>query len=252
MWANITIEFYKFWRQKPSFCGILILLGLMSYNAVATKIGPKQLIFEFGAVQWIVIILLAIGSSFFAMEYQNNTMTILVYKQRNRRVIYGAKLVVILLYGILLTIIATLFTFILKPLIVGQRYNWLTTQIDQQSMITALQMSVVGTLIYACFIVTLAFLLFMLIRVNTAVIGIGLAIGFWGAGISDALMEVVAPWINILRWGPLNMIYVTSQLTNTSYTKISHLTNPEIILGTLLYTVLFTWLGYLLFKHQKI
>ncbi|SPD94632.1 hypothetical protein LAP9435_2977 [Lactiplantibacillus plantarum] len=52
----------------------------MSYSAMTTKVSALQLVFEFGAVQWIVIILIAVGSAFFAMEYQNHTMLLLVYK----------------------------------------------------------------------------------------------------------------------------------------------------------------------------
>ncbi|MFT0650658.1 ABC transporter permease [Lactiplantibacillus plantarum] len=212
---------------------------------MTTKVSALQLVFEFGAVQWIVIILIAVGSAFFAMEYQNHTMLLLVYKQVKRRVIYGTKLEVILLYGVLLTVIAMLFTFVLKFLTVGQHYSWLTTQIDHRAMITVL-----GTLIYACFMVTLASLLFMLIRVNTVVIGTGLAVGFLGAGVSVGLMEALPSWVNVLRWGPLNMIFITQQLASTTDTQVSHLTNPAIIGGTLAYAVLFFCLGYLLFKHR--
>ncbi|KZE01387.1 ABC transporter permease protein [Lactiplantibacillus plantarum] len=241
MQTNIMMELYKFWHQKTPYYGALALLGLMSYSAMTTKVSALQLVFEFGAVQWIVIILIAVGSAFFAMEYQNHTMLLLVYKQVKRRVIYGTKLEVILLYGVLLTVIAMLFTFVLKFLTVGQHYSWLTTQIDHRAMITVLLINVLGTLIYACFMVTLASLLFMLIRVNTVVIGTGLAVG---------LMEALPSWVNVLRWGPLNMIFITQQLASTTDTQVSHLTNPAIIGGTLAYAVLFFCLGYLLFKHR--
>ncbi|WP_434432726.1 ABC transporter permease [Lactiplantibacillus paraplantarum] len=250
MQTNIMMELYKFWHQKTPYYGALALLGLMIYSAMTTKVSALQLVFEFGAVQWIVIILIAVGSAFFAMEYQNHTMLLLVYKQVKRRVIYGTKLEVILLYGVLLTVIAMLFTFVLKFLTVGQHYSWLTTQIDHRAMITVLLINVLGTLIYACFMVTLASLLFMLIRVNTVVIGTGLAVGFLGAGVSVGLMEALPSWVNVLRWGPLNMIFITQQLASTTDTQVSHLTNPAIIGGTLAYAVLFFCLGYLLFKHR--
>ncbi|KZU77316.1 hypothetical protein [Lactiplantibacillus plantarum] len=90
----------------------------------------------------------------------------------------------------------------------------------------------------------------MLIRVNTVVIGTGLAVGFLGAGVSVGLMEALPSWVNVLRWGPLNMIFITQQLASTTDTQVSHLTNPAIIGGTLAYAVLFFCLGYLLFKHR--
>lgn len=252
MRISLKMEFYKFWHQKTGFYGLLTLLGLMGYSAVTTKVGPTQLVFEFGAVQWIIIILIAVGSAFLAMEYQNHTMTLLVYKQANHRVIYAAKLMTILLYGVLLTGVATLVTFILKALLVGNRYSWLTTQVDHRPLVSVLLMNVVGTLVYACFVVTLACLLVMLIRVNAVVIGIGLAIGFLGAGISVDLMKALSSWVTILRWGPLNMIFVTQQLANSPYARVSHLSNTAIIGGTLVYAILFAWLGYWLFKHRRV
>ncbi|MCG0637846.1 ABC transporter permease [Lactiplantibacillus plantarum] len=64
MQTNIMMELYKFWHQKTPYYGALALLGLMSYSAMTTKVSALQLVFEFGAVQWIVIILIAVGSAF--------------------------------------------------------------------------------------------------------------------------------------------------------------------------------------------
>ncbi len=252
MMPSLQEELFKFTHQKIFVGGILTLLLLMSYSALTIEMSTTQLIFEFGAVQWIPIIVIAVGSAFFAMEYQHHTILILLYKTTNKWQIYLAKLLVVWVYSMVLILIAALFTVILKFLLVGQQYAWLAPVIDHQTRLALLLGNSLGTLVYALFIVTLAFMLIMLLRLNAAVIGVGLSMGFMGAGFSVALMKSFASLVPIIRWNPLNMIFVTQQLANPPYAAVSHLSNGEIIGGNIIYAIIFTILGYYLFKHRRI
>ncbi|KRL95844.1 ABC superfamily ATP binding cassette transporter, membrane protein [Levilactobacillus hammesii DSM 16381] len=242
-------ELFKFSHQKSVAAGILVLIILMTYSVLTTKTNTTQVIFEFGAVQWIPIIMIAIGSTFWAMEYQNRTILILLYKNTSRWQIYLAKLVIVWLYSIVLTLIATLLTIVFKSFLV--RTPWSALIINHQTQLDLLMGNVMGTLIYALFIVTLSFMLIMLLKLNAAVIGVGLALGFLGAGISVALMKTFTSLIPILRWNPLNMIFVTQQLANPPYAAVSHLSSLEIIGGNLIYAAIFIFLGYALFKNRR-
>lgn len=248
--ASLRAELFKFSHQKSALAGILILILLMVYSVFTTKVDSTQVIFEFGAVQWIPIIMIAVGSTFFAMEYQNRTILILLYKNTKRWQIYWAKLMIVWLYSLVLTLIATLLTIVLKSSLV--RTPWSALISNHQTLLTLLIGNVIGTVIYALFIVTLSFMLIMLIKINVAVIGIGLALGFLGAGISVALMGAFTSLIPILRWNPLNMIFITQQLANPAYAAVSHLSSFEIIGGNLSYAAIFIILGYGLFKKRQI
>lgn len=61
---SLTEEFYKFNHQKVLLYGILTLLFLMIYGGVSSDVTQASLVFGFGAVQWIPIILIAVGSAF--------------------------------------------------------------------------------------------------------------------------------------------------------------------------------------------
>ncbi|WP_211089733.1 ABC transporter permease [Levilactobacillus tujiorum] len=248
--TSLRAELFKFNHQRSALAGILILILLMVYSVLTTKVDSTQVIFEFGAVQWIPIIMIAVGSTFFAMEYQNRTILILLYKNTKRWQIYWAKLMIVWLYSLVLTVIATLLTIVLKFLLI--RTPWSALISKHQTLLTLLTGNVIGTVIYALFIVTLSFMLIMLIKINVAVIGIGLALGFLGAGISVALMGAFTSLIPILRWNPLNMIFITQQLANPAYAAVSHLSFFEIIGGNLSYAAIFIILGYGLFKKRRI
>ncbi|NLR33185.1 ABC transporter permease subunit [Lactobacillus sp. ZJLC3-7] len=250
MMTSLRAELFKFNHQRSALAGILILILLMVYSVLTTKVDSTQVIFEFGAVQWIPIIMIAVGSTFFAMEYQNRTILILLYKNTKRWQIYWAKLMIVWLYSLVLTVIATLLTIVLKFLLI--RTPWSALISKHQTLLTLLTGNVIGTVIYALFIVTLSFMLIMLIKINVAVIGIGLALGFLGAGISVALMGAFTSLIPILRWNPLNMIFITQQLANPAYAAVSHLSFFEIIGGNLSYAAIFIILGYGLFKKRRI
>lgn len=245
-------ELYKFEHQKTLLYGILILFLLMIYGVITSKVDKKLLIFGFGAVQWVPIILIAVGSAFFEMEYNNNTIVILLYKTTSKLKIYIFKFLVVFLYGILLTGLATIFTLLLKIIFVGNKYSWTSYLSGRGPLIRLLALNMTGTIIYAFFIVSLSFMLIMLTRINAVVIGTGLAMGFLGASISVALMKSFANLVSILKWNPLNMIFITQQLANNSYAKVSNLSSFQIIEGNLLYGIIFATLGYILFRYRRV
>lgn len=252
METNLKQETFKFIHQRSSILGIILLVLLMTYSALISKITKAQIIFEFGAIQWIPIILIAVSSSFFFLEYQNNTILLLLYKSSNKFKIFISKFLVLWIYGLLLTIIATLYTFILKYIIIGNDYGWSIVVTNNKSLLELILSNVLGTLIYSLFIISLSFVLIISTKLNSVVIAIGLGLGFMGAGISVALMKSFSLQASFIRWNPLNMIFITQQLANPPYSKVSNLDNTEIIIGTLSYAAIFLLFGYKLFKRRNV
>jgi ABC-2 type transport system permease protein len=224
----------------------------MLYSAFdGTKFSRLTISQGFGAGQWIILILITVGSTFVDMEYQNGTIITLFYKNSNRVMIYLDKLLIIILYGFSLVIFSTIFTFIFKAILVGQRYNWRAIY-GQHSLFNNLMLNMLGSVVYMLFIVTLAFLLVSLIKVNAAVVGIGFIIVFWGSYFSSLLIIAVPGLSSIMKWNPLNMIYVISQLTNSGLAKFTHLNADQLIIGNFVYALLFVALGYLSFKKRRV
>ncbi|KRM41820.1 ABC transporter permease [Lentilactobacillus parafarraginis] len=252
MKRSLQREFYKFYHQRVPLYGAVILLVLMLYTTVSQSgISENVIVHGFGAGQWITIIMVAIASSFVAMEYQNRTIMTLFYKSNNQATIFFAKFLVISLYGGLLTVMSLVVTLIFKMIFVGNHYSW-TTIYQQHHLIVGLTLNMVGAVIYMLFIIALAFLLITVIRVNAAVVGIGLAIGFFGAGLSSFMMGAFPGLTAIIKWNPLNMINIIGQLANANDSKFSLLTDSQLIWANLTYVLIFLIVGMVVFKRQRV
>ncbi len=252
MKTSLKQEFYKFRHQRIPLYGAIALVILMLYAAVSSSDVNRMIIAQgFGAGQWITIIMITIASTFVAMEYENRTIMTLFYKSSNKSAIYFAKFIVMVVYGVLMLIFGMLLTFILKAVMVGGKYQW-GAMYGQHSLVTDLVLNTAGTFIYLLFIITVAFLLITLIRVNAAVVGIGLVIIFMGADFSSLIMSALPHLAAIIKWNPLNMVFVINQLANSSYEKFSDLSLLQIITGNLIYAVIFIVIGDLLFKSRRV
>jgi ABC-2 type transport system permease protein len=250
---SLSEEYFKFKHQNIPLYSIVILLLLLIYTGVSTtKVSSKLIAMGFGTIQWVPIIIIAVGSAFFAMEYNNNTILIMLYKSSNRFKIYMAKFGVMALFETVLVVIGTLFTFVLKMVLTGNEYRWSAIFMGHSTLLTALLLNMFGTILYCLFMVALSFALIMWIKINAAVIGIGLAIGFMGSSISASLMEGAPGLIGITKWNPLNFIFICNQLSMPKFIHYSHLTNGQLILGTVVYTLLFMFIGYRLFKKRRV
>lgn len=253
MRSNLKQEFYKFGHQRVPAYGVIALFILMLYTAISQPHVNQTMVGQgFGAGQWITIIMITIASTFVAMEYENRTIVMLFYKTSHKAEIYGAKLIVIILYGLGLLLLSGLLTLALKGLLIGNRYQWLASY-QQSTLAETLLLNLLGAFIYSLFIVTLAFCLIALIQNNSAVVGIGLVIAFLGAPFSDVIMDNFRSFIPVLKWNPFNMIYVMNQLAAPHvFMKASYLTNSQIIGANMIYALIFALIGYLLFKRHRV
>lgn len=251
MGASLKEEIYKFYHEKIALYGILTMLALMIYNALTANITRSTLAFGFGSVEWIPIILIAVGSAFFDMEYSNNTIIMMIYKNSRKLKIYLAKFIVVFVYSLILTVLAILFTFILNELFIPVTLKW-DVNFYRYTLWSAFLLNMMGTVIYSFFIVGLSFMLIMLVKVNAVVICVGLALAFFGTSFSIGIMEALPSLINITKWNPLSMIFISQQLTRNSLSLRSNLTDIQLIIATFIYGILFAILGFYLFKHRRV
>ena len=251
MGASLKEEIYKFYHEKIALYGILTMLDLMIYNALTANITRSTLAFGFGSVEWIPIILIAVGSAFFDMEYSNNTIIMMIYKNSRKLKIYLAKFIVVFVYSLILTVLAILFTFILNELFIPVTLKW-DVNFYRYTLWSAFLLNMMGTVIYSFFIVGLSFMLIMLVKVNAVVICVGLALAFFGTSFSIGIMEALPSLINITKWNPLSMIFISQQLTRNSLSLRSNLTDIQLIIATFIYGILFAILGFYLFKHRRV
>lgn len=251
MGTSLYQEVYKLKYQRTPIYGIVILFLLMLYTA-ANDTTRNMISMGYGTGQWIIIILIAIGSYSIAMEFQNRTIVNLFYKNSHKEVIYFSKYIVLVAYGILLTILGTIFSIILAKIFVGNKYDWSQTYHNGRSLINNLLVNELGTILLVFLVVALAFFLIALFKINAVVVGIGLGIAYLGSQISTAFMQTFVNLAWVIRWNPFNMFYIMGQLSDNTYPKYSNLNNEQIIFGTIIYTIIFLGLGYILFRRRRV
>lgn len=252
MKTTLAHEFYKLIHQKTTWLTILVLLGLMIYACIPTAYITRNLVAQgFGAGQWATIIMIAVSANFVTMEFRNNTMPTLLYKSPSKQAVFWAKLLVLLVAGVVLLLIGLVFALIIKAILVGNRFPW-SSIYHQHSLIDALLLNMFGVALYLLFTVTLSLLLVSWFKSTATVIIIGFFIGFLGASISAVVMQAIPGLASIWAWNPLNMINVISQLGDGTVIKLSHLTNGELIAGNLIYALIFLLLGLHAFKKRRI
>lgn len=180
MGNNLSQEIYKFTHQRTSLYGLLIMIALMLYSSIpAYKVNPFLITQGFGAIQWCAIIMVAVSADSISMEYRNNTMVTLLFKSNHPFTIYLAKLITLVVYGITLLLAGFICSLILM-LLLGNNYSW-SDNFHGYSLITALGYNFLGAFIYLLFTISLSLLLVILLKSNSIVIIIGLAVDFLGA-----------------------------------------------------------------------
>ena len=251
MKITLSHEFYKIVHQRSSWLALIILFGLMVYTATPAAYISKNIVSQgFGVGQWIIIIMIALSANFVAMELQNNTMATLLYKSPSRTTVFIAKLIVLIIYSIVLLIVGFLFALMIKLLFANGRFYWQMIYY-QHSLMIDLLLNLAGVAIYLLFTITLSLLLISLFKSSAIVVVIGLFIGFLGANISGVVMQAFPSLKAVLAWNPLNMINIITQLSDPSLTKITALTNGQLIAGNLIYAVIFLVVGMLIFKKSN-
>ncbi|WEV39695.1 ABC transporter permease [Lactobacillus sp. ESL0681] len=250
---SIKQEFYKLKYQKITWFALVTLLALMVMTSYTIGYGEEKLLLMtcYDAPDWIMFILVIIASTLFSMEFQNNTILTLLYKASSKIKVYLSKYIIIFAYDIFLHVIAIMLTIILKIALIGSKISWLAIYQYQQPIWKNMFKTMLIDLLTTMLIISLVFLLSCLINKNAVVITLSLLTVFMGQGVSANLLNS-NKLVNVLKWNPFNMINLTRQYYNFGmYYKTTQLINEQIIIGTILYLVLFFVLGYLIFRQKK-
>lgn len=256
--GSLKQEFYKFFHQKSILYITMVLPVLMLLIAFTNPTDVKWMIDNnFGAANWNIFIAVGVGANLFSMEYKNNTLITLLYKNKNRRMIYVSKLVVMLVYSIFLQLLSMILTILFTFVLFRDQYNLFSTQLGAHPLIYVICTTAIISLIGLIFMVTVTFMIASFTRGSSMAIIIGLAIAFFGQSLAELIINSSGKFAEIIRWNPLNMTNVVGQLTfhgeDYEYIhKITHLNNSQMLTGTFFYSMSFLIIGYLVFRRKRI
>ncbi|MCI1923682.1 MAG: ABC transporter permease [Lentilactobacillus buchneri] len=247
-------EFYKFNHKKVTWLMPFLLLFLMLFMGFTypSQYGNLMAMTSYNASDWILMILVIVGSTLFSMEFQNNTILTLLYKSPNKFYVYFSKFVVIMTYDVILHIIAIIFTAILILTPIDKPVSWLAIYKYQQPLVVNMFATTGIDLIESVLIISLVFLMSCLINSNSLVIAVNIGIIIFGPYATTPLIRNHSILGGLVKWNPLNMTNLTTQYYNYgSYHPVTLLNNMQLAFGTITYIIIFFSLGYLIFRKKR-
>ncbi|WP_129044730.1 ABC transporter permease [Companilactobacillus metriopterae] len=255
MYTELRHELYKLIHRKLPWLVIIIMILFMIIMGIGmgSDYGKLLVMTSYNSSQIILLLLVIVGSTIFSMEFQNKTILTLLYRSKNKSSVFLAKFFTLIIYSILLhviamivTIIFNMFPLINNPVSLNSIYKY------HQYLFVNMLMTTGVDIVVSILIISLICLTSCLINSNTIVIVINAIIIFMGSGLSSNLLNANVRYVNIVRWNPLNMLNLTTQYYNYStYHLTSMLSNIQLLMGTILYAMIFLLLGYFVFRKKK-
>ncbi len=254
MKVELRQELFKLNHRKlPWVIMILMPIYMVVIGLAMGRIYSKLLImccYDVSTV--IMLILIIVGSTIFSMEFQNGTIINLMYHSGSRLAVFFAKFLTLLLYDVILHVVAMIITALLNvaPLL-NNPVSWTAIYQHHQPLIMNMIMHSGVDIVSSSLIISLICLMSCLINSNAVVIAVTALFVFMSSGLSNNLLMAHVGPSKIIRWNPFNMINLTDQYHNyATYHLTTMLSNDQLLVGTLCYTVLFTAVAYLVFRRK--
>lgn len=247
-------EIFKIVHRKLFIYMPLVLFILMSLVALATRgnNGRFYIISAFAGFQWLVIIMIILSSSTISMEFQYGTIKKLITESNDKSSIFLSKWILMIFYSIFLHILSVIFTIILKFLIYGKQFPFGSGYLHSISLMSNLISNTIIDILVSIFIISAVFILAVATGTSAIAIATSLGFCFFGQGISNALISSIGKKIAIIKWNPFNMLNVANQWGNPDYFNITKLSQNELIIGNVVYIIIFIALGLIIFNKKNV
>lgn len=250
-------ETYKLLHKKSTPAVSIALLIIMTVFGVLSKLYPKywsakgMFTTMYTGGSWVVLFLIAACSSIIVMEFQYGTIKELLYRKYYRGEILVSKWITMLIYSIYFYALVFVYSLILKVVLYNGKFNLTDTYANNQSIIETQFMNLIGQFLSVWLVLSLVLLLANIFKSTAAAISIGI-IGYFALSVVSGLMFVLMQKWDWLKWNPLNMMNLPAQLTSDTYHKMTLLSTPEMICGSLAYTAIFMAISYVVFKRRSV
>lgn len=248
-------ELFKLTHRKLTWWILALLLLFMVFIGIAMRNDYSRLLMMtcYDSSDIIMLILVIVGSTIFSTEFQNKTILNLLYHAPNRTVVFIAKFLALFIYDVFLHLLAMLLTIIFSwtPLL-KYPVSWLAIYQHHQPLWVNMIANAGVDLVTSTLIISLICLTSCLINSNAWVVVVNAIIIFMGSDFSSQLILAKIAPARILRWNPLNMLNLTSQYYNyASYHPASMLANNQLLCGSIIYIIIFTFCGYFVFASKR-
>ena len=154
-------------------------------------------------------------------------------------------------YSVYLYVLSFVWTLILKVALFSNTFDLAKVGRNGHTLLENLGITMGGNFIGLWLILTLVLLLATLFKNATVAVSVGI-IGYFASSIVASLMfMLIAKW-EWLKWNPINMLNLSSQVVDSSYKVLTKLSVEQLVWGNLGYIVVFLFFGYLIFKKRNV
>lgn len=247
---TIQQEIYKMTKQQLILKQSSVLASFIILNALVTKFtnimsAEKVLPVLFNSGWLIVFYMVYLASQIFSMEFRYGTIKNLLQKNPQRKNIFLGKIFTLIGYSIYLNLIA-LVTTIAASLILFPKIAF-NDAVIFETLLTNILASFIGMWLFA----SLSLMISLIVKNESLASMLGIGSYFMSsmlAGLQFIALDK-APW---LRWNPFNMLNLANQLANSSLSKMTLLSTHQLVIGNILYILLFIFIAKLIFNRKKI
>lgn len=255
MGTLIKQELFKLAHKKGTWIGavlvVLVQVGMATLSKFQGQIFPADMMMSssFLGSTMALFVLIASTASIVSMEFQYGTVKQLLYRKFYRSQVFLSKIFVVVLHTVLLYALELAMTFVLKFAMFPKID--LAGKIDKlplwEYVLTATGAEVISALLLLSFVLLLS----TLFKTNAAAIASGY-IGYVVVSMASTLILLVIDHWEWVKWNPLTMLMLNNQMTVPSYADATHLTTPEMAIGSVVYTVLFGFIAYMSFRKRSV
>ncbi|MFC6176080.1 ABC transporter permease [Companilactobacillus huachuanensis] len=252
-------EIFKLLKKRSFwFCLLFIALqniGVAIFSQSYSKFLQPKFLFQYDFVSpaFISLILIATSATIISTEFEYNTIKNVVMQQYSRNQILISKWLTVLTYSVGIYLFSMILSLFDKFIFFNNTFSLVDkseggTYLVWQSWL----ISNGATFITLWLILSIVFLLAAVMKKGALAVVVGV-VGYFALEIISSLMFVLISKWDFLKWNPLNFLNYPGQLVREStLSELTHLNNDQMLMGNIIYIILFMAIGLFFFSRKEV
>lgn len=252
----IRQEIFKLEHQISTWVAPIVSVIIMTICAIISKVKPQWLdptetfTNAFYGQSLLVFFLIVTTAKILTTEFQFGTIKGLLYRKYYRGEVFGSKIIALVSYGLANYCLILVYGLVLKVILFGNNINLVAKQAGH-TPIQGLFLNIVGSGLNFLLIMGIVLLVASLFKTGAAAITVGI-LGYFAASILQIIQILLISKWDWIKWNPINMLNAGAQLVDASIHKVTSLSTPVIVSGSLIYTLVLIAIAYLIFRKRNV
>lgn len=192
-------------------------------------------------IDLVIIAMVVFASTIMIGDFANNTVKYLFSRQFSRLQIFISKIITTFFMYIYLIVISYIFTFISK-IIFDRSGDMGIKYINQNTFSIAW---------FLILLLPMVMLVSNIVKNNGVAIALGIVFFFASSMVSGFSILLMKKW-DILKFSPFNFLNVYNQFVDHSLKAMTRLSLTSMEIGTIVYALIFTAIGYVIYNHRNV